>query len=160
MPWQTFQPWVVSLAHTPFAEWLGKSTVRIGVLLTLHLVGITVFLGSVVYVSFHLLGFIDRSKPLAAVRRDLLPVTAVGLVLVLSSGALTFTGGAVEYYATPWFRTKMLLLAVALIVQIVVFRLARTAPNGFGRWPGRLAGALMLLAWFSVGFAGRAIAYF
>lgn len=161
MEWSSFQPLVVSLAHTSLAQWLGKSTARIGWLLTCHLFGITMLLGSVVFLGLRLMGVIATAKPMAAVQRDLGPVLVFGLGLVLCTGFLIFTGGAIEYYATPWFRTKMLLLTGALAVQATAFQLVRLSEHRpVSGALSRTAGAAMLLAWLSVGFAGRAIAYF
>lgn len=161
MGWSTFQPAVASLAHSSLGQWLGTSTARIGWLLTFHLFGITILLGSAVFLSLRLMGLVAATKPLAACQRDLAPIALCGLVLVLVSGVLIFTGGAIEYYATPWFRTKMQLLAGALLIQAAALRLVRVSEHRpVTTIQCRVAGALMLLAWFSVGFAGRAIAYF
>ena len=42
-------------------------------------------------------------------------VLLIGLVLIMATGALIFTGGAQAYYEGYWFRLKMVLLATTLI---------------------------------------------
>ena len=89
------------------------------------------------------------------------PVLTTGLVLTLVTGSLIFTGGAVEDYATPWFRTKMQFLLVALTFHFALYRPVTNASEGrvsplvYG-----ITGALTLILWSSVGFAGKAIGYF
>jgi hypothetical protein len=161
MLWESLKPLAASLGHSPLGLWLGKSTGRIAGLLTFHLFGLTILEGSLFVSSLHLMGLIQRGKPVAAMARDLRPAIAIGLTLMLGSGFLIFTGGAVEYYDTPWFRTKMEILSVALLFHFFWYRRVTAAEAGqLGRATYCLTGALTLLLWFGVAFAGRAIGYF
>jgi uncharacterized membrane protein len=93
--------------------------------------------------------------------REIAPVMAAGFVLAVTTGALIFTGGAIDYYAGGWFRTKMILLSCALVFHFAVYRPVTRAEAGrFGPIVHKLTGAATVLLWFSVAFAGRAIAYF
>ena len=65
-----------------------------------------------------------------------------------------------EYFEAPWFRTKMVLLAVALVFQFTWYRAAIARESRFGAGMQRLTGIVTLLLWFGVAFAGRAIGYF
>ena len=56
MSWEVLLPYAARLGNTSFALWLGASTWRIAWLLTVHLFGLTMLLGSVVLMSLHLLG--------------------------------------------------------------------------------------------------------
>ena len=161
MVWHFLQPFVVSLGSTSFSLWLGESTLRIAGLLAFHLVGITIFLGSIVPLSLRLLGLTMRQRPVAEVARDIAPFMAGGLCLVLASGFLVFTGGAEAYFAGYWFRTKMTVLLIAIIFHFTVFR--RVTRSGDGRVSpmlSRAMGVLALVLWFTVGIAGRAIGFF
>src|SRR5690242_5538938 len=115
MPWQALKPAVAMLGHSALGVWLGKSTLRIALLLTFHLFGLTIFVGSLIVSTLSLIGL--DGKTTGKTGRHLWPATMAGLALALGSGFLIFTGGAVEYFEAPWFRTKMILLAAALIVQ-------------------------------------------
>jgi len=161
MVWDTLQPYVTRLGNTPFALWLGMSTWRIAGLLTVHLFGLTLLLGTVVLSSLNLLGLFQPGKPPAQVRREMQPVMLIGLAIMLASGALIFTGGAEAYFAGYWFRLKMLLLLVAVTFHLTIYQLvSRRAAPRLPRIAQRLAGAVMLLLWFGVACAGRAIAFF
>jgi hypothetical protein len=63
MSWEALLPYATWLGNTSFAMWLGASTWRIALLLTVHLFGLTTHLGSVVVSSLHLLGRFQRQKP-------------------------------------------------------------------------------------------------
>jgi uncharacterized membrane protein len=161
MSWEILLPYAAWLGNTPFAQWLGASTWRIAWLLSIHLFGLTLLLGSVIVISLNLLGMFQRSKPAERLRREVRPVLLTGLTLSLVTGALIFTGGAQPYYEGYWFRLKMVLLAVTLIFHFTVYRTVSTAPAGrFSAGAYRLTGACLLALWFGVAWAGRAIAFF
>jgi len=160
MPWDLLLPVVRSWGETPFAMWLGRTPVRVAILLTIHLFGITTLLGTVILASLRLLGWFQRQKPIAQLDRDLRPVRRVGLTLTLLTGSLVFTGGAVSYWEGSWFRLKLELLAAALIFHVTVYhRIVRLNRQGFP-FVHRVTAVVMLLLWFCVGWAGRAIAFF
>jgi hypothetical protein len=80
---------------------------------------------------------------------------------MLLSGGLIFTGGAVSYFEGEWFHRKMVLLAIALLFNFTLFRKVTNAEEGrYSPLMNRVTGLLALLLWFSVGMAGRAIAFF
>ena len=161
MGWDTLQPYVSAIGNTRFALWLGESTWRIAGLLTVHLFGLTLLLGSVLLASLNLLGLFQRAKPAAQMRREVQPVLLLGFVLMAGSGLLIFIGGAEAYYAGFWFRLKMVLLATALLFQFTVHRAVASAPAGrFSPAVRRMTGVATLVLWFGVGCAGRAIAFF
>jgi len=161
MMWDTLQPWVKVLGGSAFAQWLGQSTDRIAWLFVFHLVGLTLLLGGTLVVSLRLLGVGLRSQPLRQLARDMAPWRTAGLLLMLVTGALIFTGGAVSYFEGQWFRRKMQLLLVALIFNSTLFRSVTKADEGrVSPWLARVTGGLALLLWFGVGVAGRAIAFF
>ena len=87
--------------------------------------------------------------------------TLPGLVLMLISGALIFTGGATSYLEGEWFRRKMTILLIALVFNGTWFRRVTNAREGqFNTWQNRVTAGVALLLWFGVGVAGRAIAFF
>jgi hypothetical protein len=161
MSWEVLLPYAAWLGSTSFAVWLGSSTWRIAGLLSVHLFGLTLLLGSVFITSLNLLGLFQPRKPAARLRGDVRPVLLTGLTLSLVTGALIFTGGAQPYYEGYWFRLKMVLLAATLIFHFTVYRAVSTAPEGrLSRMTYRATGVCMLMLWFGVAWAGRAIAFF
>ena len=161
MGWEALQPYVSVIGNTRFALWLGQSTWRIAGLLTIHLFGLTLLLGSVLLSSLNLLGLFQRAKASAQIRRELQPVMLLGLSVMVASGALIFIGGAEAYYAGYWFRLKMVLLALAVVFHFTLHRRIASAPaERFSPTVRRIAGLATLALWFGVGCAGRAIAFF
>jgi len=158
---EIFQHFVERLGASEFGQWIGQSTDRIAWLFVMHLFGLTLLLGGTFVIAIRLLDIGLRSQPVAAIARDIAPWRMAGLLLSLTSGALIFTGGAVSYFEGAWFRWKMVLLAIALIFNFTAFRIVAYADEGrFHPWLRRTMGGLTLLLWFSVGVAGRAIAFF
>jgi hypothetical protein len=126
-----------------------------------HLIGLTLLLGGTFVIGLRLLDIGMRSQPIATLARDIAPWRMTGLILSLVSGALIFTGGAVSYFDGSLFRLKMTLLTVALVFNFTAFRIVAYADEGrFNPWLRRVMGGLSVLLWFSVGAAGRAIAFF
>ena len=161
MSWEVLLPYAAWLGGTSFAVWLGSSTWRIAGLLSVHLFGLTLLLGSVVITGLNLLGLFQRDKPPSRLRREVRPVLLTGLTLSVVTGLLIFTGGAQPYYEGYWFRLKMVLLFFTLIFHLTIYRMVSTAPAGRVSATGyRATGACLLLLWFSVAWAGRAIAFF
>jgi hypothetical protein len=117
-------------------------------------------LGTVLLAGLRLLGWFQREKPIAQLDRELRAVRRIGLTLTLLAGFLVFTGGAVSYWEGSWFRVKLELLAAALIFHVTVYhRVVKLNREGFPV-VHRVTALVMLLLWFSVGWAGRAIAFF
>jgi uncharacterized membrane protein SirB2 len=161
MVWEALQPFVNWLGNTTFGQWIGQSTDRIAWLFVMHLFGLTLLMGATIVLSLRLLGLAFRSQPLAQLTRDAAPWRMAGLALLLLSGALIFTGGAVSYFEGPWFRRKMALLIVALLFNFTLFRKVINADEGYySPLLNRITGGFALILWFSVGAAGRAIAFF
>ena len=161
MSWEVLLPYAAWLGSTSFAVWLGSSTWRIAGLLSVHLFGLTLLLGSVVITGLNLLGLFQRDKPPSRLRREVRPVLLTGLTVSVVTGLLIFTGGAQPYYEGYWFRLKMVLLLFTLVFHFTVYRVVSTAPAGRVSALGyRATGACLLLLWFGVAWAGRAIAFF
>jgi hypothetical protein len=156
--WKILVPYTVWLGNSAFAMWLGQATWRIAGLLTLHLFGFTLLLGTVVFSTVRLM---RTGTDAAAVMREVATVERLGLALMLITGALIFTGGAEAYYAGYWFRLKMVLLASALVFRYTVYRIVNGANHQrFSTAVRRATSIASLLLWFAVACAGRAIAFF
>ena len=161
MVWEALQPFVNWLGATEFGQWLGQSTDRIAWLFVFHLLGLTLLLGSIIVLNIRLLGFGFRSQRISQLTRDTAIFRTVGLGLMLLSGALIFTGGAVSYFEGQWFRRKMVVLLIALVFNFTLFRKVTNAEEGrYSPLLNRITGLVAFLLWFSVGAAGRAIAFF
>jgi hypothetical protein len=134
----------------------GFAIVEIG-----HLLALAAFGGAVLLVDLRFFNLGLRTQPVSRVARELLPLTAGGVVAMFVSGFLMVANGPVRYYYNPAFRLKLVLFSVALIFHFTLqVASARSRPERehSSAWQ-RAAAAVSLVLWLSVGVAGRAIGY-
>jgi hypothetical protein len=121
---------------------------------TVHLVALAVLLGSVLLVNFRLLGIL-RGWSSAQMTRTLAPFIGGGLIGMLVTGALLFISEPMKYYNNDAFLPKMLFLTMAILYHFTIYRKAAAAPM----LVSKLAAIVSITLWFSIGAAGRAIAF-
>jgi hypothetical protein len=127
---------------------------------SIHLLGLTILLGTTLILNMRLLGIGMKSFPLLSLSSQLWGWAKIGLFTMIVSGFFVFLPDPARYAANRSFQVKMIILVVAIIYQFTVFRrtVRSEAPqNSSGR---NTAIALISLAlWFGVGWAGRGIAF-
>lgn len=123
-----------------------------------HVLGLVSFLAALLLVNLRLLGLGLRRQSVPDVAAAAAPLLWTGLGLTLSTGTILFLSGPVRYYLNSAFQPKMALLALALLVQVALYRrvVRLQAPSVV---LGRVVGGASLLLWFGVGLCGRAIGY-
>jgi len=132
---------------------------------TVHVLAITLLVGTVAVLDLRLLGVVMKKEPVRDVARQILPLTWVGFAVMFVSGFLLFWAEAAKSYNNPAFRMKLvLLLAVGLnplIFHTTIYRKV-DAWGGASVTPARaqLAAVLSLTLWTGIIVAGRAMAYF
>jgi hypothetical protein len=153
-----------------FCHWLAKTHVGIimrdstwdfAIVEVGHLLALAVFGGAVLLVDLRFLGLGFRTQSISQVARELLPLTAGGVIVMFLSGFLLVANGPVRYYYNPAFRLKMALFLFALFFHFILqVRIARQSPEQEkpSAWL-KLSAVLSLLLWLSIGVAGRAIGY-
>jgi hypothetical protein len=131
---------------------------------SLHVLAITLVVGSIAVVDLRLLGLASRSRPITVLVRDILPLTWIAFAIAVLTGVTLFTSNAVQYAHNGPMRLKMLLLVIAginmLVFHFVTYR-------SVGAWdeaprtplPVRLAGATSLLLWIGIVAFGRWIGF-
>jgi hypothetical protein len=158
---ESFFQWVYDL---PIAEHIRANELAFPWLESVHVLAITLVLGSIAVADLRLLGLASVKRPVSQLLHEVLPVTWVAFAVALITGGLMFTSNAVEYVHNTPFQFKMLLLVLAglnmLVFQLVTFR-------GVGGWDeaartpagARFAGAFSLLCWIGVVAFGRWIGF-
>ena len=145
-----------AIAASGPAEWLRLSRWGYAAVLTGHVLGIALLVGSIAALDLRLLGA-WASVPHHALGRVLVPVAATGLGLALATGAALFSARAPEYGAMPilWVKLGLVSLGVAQAAAL------HLGPGLFraGRARLRLAGAVSLISWTGALVAGRMIAF-
>lgn len=141
-------------SHTRLSLALSKSTWAFPVVETFHIVGMTLLLGSVLVLNLSILG-VGLKKP-AELARDVRPFLLLGLGTMLCTGIPMFMTSAGYYAPNPAFKIKMSLLLCAMLLQLAIHKV----PGMYtGRLIGKVTAFFALLCWFTVAYAGRAIAF-
>jgi hypothetical protein len=150
--------------NLPLFIFLRNSTLAFPVILTLHVLFISVFGAMIFATDLRLLGWGLRKYSMADVIDPLRLPKRVGFVLVVTCGILVLGTKAEEYFLNPFFQLKILLLMLvgvhALLFRGNVYNNA-AALDATPEPPARakLAGAFSLLLWLGIACAGRSIGY-
>jgi hypothetical protein len=149
------------LAHTQLGVAMRDSTWGFAIVEIGHLLALAVFGGAVLLLDLRFLGLGLRTQPISRVARELLLLTAGGVVFMMVSGFLMVANGPVRYYYNPAFRLKIILFVIALLFHFALqIWAARRDHSQELQSPWiKVAGTLSLVLWFSIGVAGRAIGY-
>jgi hypothetical protein len=127
---------------------------------SVHLVGLTMLLAAILVLNLRLAGFTMLDWSLPSVERQLRPWARGAITLVLASGLVMFIGNPAKYLANGAFLFKMASLTLAMLCQFGLFRrFFRSEPDLRPRSMNIAIAGLSLTLWFSVGWAGRAIAF-
>ena len=127
---------------------------------SVHLVGLTLLLAVVLVLNLRLAGVALKDSSLDWLAQQLRPWMIGGLAVVVLSGVLIFVGTPAKYLASNPFRVKMAVLGLAMLFQQAMLR-RFAAPDSApcSRAVRLVAAAVSLTLWFTVGWAGRAIAF-
>jgi len=149
-----------ALQTSSFGRFIGSldHLVHAGIQL-LHITGMLLLLSSIALLSLRLLGLGLRQTPIAEIAQATSRFIWVGLGLLAFSGLLMLAPSATNYYANDFFWDKLILLALALIVHVSLFRkITRSASTS--AITARFGAVVSLALWFGVAFAGRFIGFF
>jgi hypothetical protein len=144
--------------HSWLSIEIRASTWQFAVLEMVHLIGLTMLLGSLMVLDLRLWGVGMRRQPVADLARDLRIWLLSGMALILGSGIMLFFGEPMKLYGSAPFHVKMLLLFLALVFQFTLFRRVTNAHQDSSVLH-KFAGVLSLVLWFGVGLAGRGIGF-
>lgn len=148
------------LQHTGIAEAIRHSAPLIALVEIVHLIGLTLLLGTILMVDLTLLGHGIGKQPVTTIARQLRGWTIGGLVVMLASGPFILSFEAIRCYRTPSFWIKMGLLGAALLFHFTVHRRVVFAEPPMPRRTAGMVGAVSLALWVSIALAGKAIAIF
>jgi len=155
-------PVLLPLFRWAESSWLSveirASTWQFAILEMVHLVGLTILLGTLMVLDLRLFGLGMRRQKLPDLARDLNAWIWTGLLIVLSSGVLLFFGEPMKLYGNASFHVKMLLLFLGIVLQFSLFR-SVTSSDHPSSGLDKLVGSLSLALWFGVGLAGRGIGF-
>jgi hypothetical protein len=131
---------------------------------TVHLIGISVVMGSAVMLNLNVLGLALRSYRTPELTRRLLPWTWWALPFLAVSGLLFIFARPNRYLRNPVVGIKFALLVPALVLTAVYHIPTLKDPEYWERPTGRrvtarIVAGVSLCLWLTIVMAGRWIAY-
>jgi|SRR5581483_3492421 len=154
----TLLPLFEQIQSSPVGQTIRHSAALIALLEIVHLIGLTLLLGTILMVDLSLLGYGIGSQSTARVALGLRNWTTAGLWVLLATGPLIFISEAVKCYKSPVFWIKMALLVLAIWFHFTTHR--RTALADPPPPDAKGVAILSLVLWFGVALAAKAIAIF
>ena len=129
-----------------------------------HLMTVGLFFGTILIVDLRLLGWMFKNTPVSKVSDKTLPLTVVGFLTLVFTGVFVFMSKPEEYYHNLMFRTKMLVLLIA-VINITIFHWK--VQKNQAAWDNnesppkiaKISAAVSLVSWLVVIGCGRLIAY-
>ena len=103
------------MASTPGSIALHESRYLFLIVLTVHVLTLTVFVGTAVMIDLRFLGVTMSRVPVSEIMSRLLPWTVAGFLLMIASGALLFYAAPLLRYHNLFFRIKMVALVLAVL---------------------------------------------
>jgi hypothetical protein len=151
------------LEHRPFAIAIAESTWLFPITETIHVLALTVVVGSVAMMDLRLLGLGNKERAASDVIASSLPWAWCAFAVAFVAGSLLFSSKAATYYTTLPFRIKMVCLALAalnmLIFHFITGRGMAAWDRGAPPLSARLAGACSLTLWVIIVATGRWIGF-
>lgn len=146
------------LEELPISQHIGESW-WFPLLESIHVVAITLVVGSILMVDLRLIGVAARGYRVSRMSNEIVPWTWVAFIVAVVTGIGLFVTRAATYMENPAFQIKLVLIALAgvnmMLFHFGVFR-------GVASWdesatPGiaKASAALSLLFWSGVILAGR-----
>jgi hypothetical protein len=152
----TIKSWPISAAvrgDLPGTEWLFP------IIETLHVMALTMVLGTIAMVDLRLLGVASRESAVSQLSRELLPWTWAAWCIAAVFGTLMFMSNATTYAANLQFRLKFVCMGLAALNMLSFhfgpYRRVALWDSGEPPASAKLAGALSLSLWIGVVFFGR-----
>ncbi len=140
-----------------FCEWLEKnpwiialdSNVALSLFFEImHYSGFFLLVGSTAIVDLRVMGLAGRKEPASGLAEQLLPWMWTGFCMALFSGFFMFASDAADFYLADMFRYKVIVVLVALIVGVLMFRKVRAARDAGGfSTAAKVAALVSLVLW-------------
>ncbi len=152
------------LEETGPAVLVRESIYGFQVLVGVHLFGIILSVGALMWLDLRMMGLTMRSARVSELNRSLAPWFLIGFAMMFASGLLLFAGFATAAYGNLFFRIKMAVIVLAGLNALYFhFTTGRTQPHwdAMAEPPAavRFAGLASLVMWSIVILAGRMMSY-
>ncbi len=151
-----------------FASWLSETQLSMALtdspwafpaLESLHVIALTLVVGSIGVVDLRLLGVASKGRDAADLIRSILPITWIAFAVTALSGALLFTANPLSYSANFYFVGKLALLAAAGLNMAAFHLFGQRQLATPGALAPKLSGGASLALWITIVAFGRWIGF-
>ena len=151
-----------------FATWLSESRLSIALtdselafpaLESLHVIALTLVVGSIALVDLRLLGLVWKRREASDLIRAILPITWTAFGFALLTGLLLFSANPISYSANFYFLAKLGLLLLAGANMLAFHLFAHRHLVTSGALAPRISGAASLTLWLTIVTFGRWIGF-
>lgn len=150
---------LTALQDSPLAHAISKTDHLVGAVLQIfHVIGLILFLGSIVLIALRALGWVLTDQTVADVAKSASKLLWLGFGFTALSGSLMFIATPKLYFYNSAFGIKMGLMVLALALQATLFRRVANDPGATPRF-AKASVALCVASWFGVAMAGRMIGF-
>ena len=153
-----------SIESTSLSNWIQSQSWVIPTFQTIHLLGISAVLISILMINLRILGIGLKDHPLIFVLSRFTPVINLAFIFLVMSGLVMIIGEPARSLANSAFQFKMLCLLIVLFIMMIISK-AMSEDSQYWQKSNKRQFNLKLLAlislalWVSIVFAGRWIAY-
>ena len=152
------------LEATSLARWVQESQYGFALVVAVHILGLTLSVGTLIWFDLRLLGVSMLRIPVSQLYRRLMPWILSGFAVMFVSGSILLAAYATSAYGNFYFRIKATALVLAGINAIFYHRFTERQIH---RWdearlpslPARAAGLISILVWSVAILAGRMMSY-
>ena len=152
------------LEATALSTWIHESLYGFALVVAIHILGLTLSVGTVVWFDLRLLGVSMVQIPVSQLYRRLWPLLVGGFAVMFISGGTLLAAYATAAYGNLYFRIKLTALLVAGLNAFVYHRVTE---RHIAEWdearrpslPARAAGLISIVVWTVTILAGRMMSY-
>ena len=152
------------LENTPVAVLVKESLWGFPILVTMHIMGVALSVGTLTWFDLRLIGIGFTGTPITQVYRRIMPWAFAGFFVMAVSGGLLFTAYATAAYGNKFFWIKMSAIALAGVNALAYHLMTEQTIAGWDSSPrppaaARLAGLTSIVLWTIVIVMGRTLSY-
>ena len=146
--------------NSTLGAWVRSYTYAFSLIQVVHLLAMTLMLGTIFTVNLRLLGIAMTSRSVSEVADGVRSWTIGGYIVTMTTGFAMFASEAIKMSDNSMWSYKVVFLFAALILQFTMYR-TMTKPGRAEKNPilAKLTAVLSILLWFAVGMSARTIAF-
>lgn len=155
----TLQDFAIWVSETRLSIALTDSETAFPAIESLHVIAITLVVGSIAIVDLRLLGLASQKRDTSDLIASILPITWIAFAFAALTGLLLFAANPISYTANFYFLGKLVLLAVAGLNMALFHIFAHRHVAVQGALGPKLSGGVSLLLWATIVAFGRWIGF-